>query len=225
MVPARLENPGVRIVVTAPGEGEVVGDRPGRRVEILADDAAVNATFSRFASGMEGASLHVHHAHTDGFYVLEGELTVRLGLADEQLTVPAGAFAYVPPDVVHGFRNASGAEEAHLNFHVPGSDFANYLRDGRAYDQHEPPADGGRPISLARVCFVDELEAGVDIGGLRVRVEHGASDPRRGSRAYFALADLAVTADEEEAFAPRGSWVQVAGDHAVDGAAYLTVES
>lgn len=209
------------IRVVAPGLGELIGDRPGRRVEILSDRPALNVTLSRFGPGQEGADLHVHHEHTDCFYVLDGELTVRLG--DGAVAVPAGSFAYVPPDVVHGFRNASAAAESHLNVHAPGADFANYLRDGRAYDQHEPPADGGRPASDARVCSASELAAGVDIGVLRVTLEHGASAPRRGPAAYFALADLAVTADEEEAFAPRGSWVEVDGDHAVDGASYLTL--
>ena len=134
------------------------GDRRSadRRVEILSDDETLNATWSRFGSQREGADLHVHRHHTDCFYVLEGELTVRLGLEGEPLGVPAGTLARVPPLVVHGFRNGADAEVRYLNFHAPGQRFAEYLRamrDGRSftYDQHPPPEDGGRPASEAVV--------------------------------------------------------------------------
>ena len=72
----------------------------------------LHATLSRFGPGRDGADLHVHTEHSDLFYVLEGELTVRLGVEDEQVTVPAGALARVPPNVVHGFRNASDGRDA-----------------------------------------------------------------------------------------------------------------
>ena len=128
---------------------EVIGDSPERRVEILLDDEALNMTWSRFAPGREGADLHVHHHHHDLFYVLAGELTVRLGIEDATVTVGPGLVAHVPPNGVHGFRNAGTEELRYLNFHAPGMRFADYLRamrDGRSfsYDQHDPPADGGR---------------------------------------------------------------------------------
>jgi mannose-6-phosphate isomerase-like protein (cupin superfamily) len=192
-----------------PGEGEVVGNSPTRRVEILSDDDPVHVTVSRYGPGQEGADLHVHHRHSDFFYVLEGELTVRLGLEDSQLTVPAGSLARVPPDVVHGFRNASGAALRFLNFHAPGCDFATYmrgLRDGVkvVYDQHDPPADGGRPISEAEVANGDVL---TEIDGLRITrvpvdgVLHG---PAVG---YVLEGDAA------------GSWVELADgeEFALDG--------
>ena len=145
-----------QIRIVPPGGGEIIGDSPQRRVEILSDADPLHATISRFGPGLDGADLHVHTRHSDLFYVLEGELTVRLGVEDEQVVVPAGALARVPPNVVHGFRNASEADMRYLNFHAPGCDFANYmrsLRDGRklVYDQYDPPADGGRPISEAVV--------------------------------------------------------------------------
>src|SRR3954447_5392703 len=106
--------------VIPPGGGEVIGDSAERRVEILCDDDALHATVSRFAAGREGADLHIHRRHTDVFYVLEGELTVRLGVEDEPLGVPAGTLALVLPLVVHGFRNASDADVRYLNLHAPG---------------------------------------------------------------------------------------------------------
>ena len=99
----------------------------------------------------QGADLHVHYHHTDFFYVLEGELTVRLGAEDRQVAVSAGSLAWVPPEVVHGFRNASDADMRYLNFHAPGCRFADYmrsLRDGEPLvlrPQDLPPTAGARP--------------------------------------------------------------------------------
>jgi quercetin dioxygenase-like cupin family protein len=142
------------LIVIPPGGGEVIGDSPERRVEILADHDGLHATWTRFAAGRAGADLHVHRRHTDLFFVLDGELTLRLGHDGAEATVPAGTLAHVPPLVVHGFRNGSERPMRYLNFHAPGQGFADYmraLRDGREliYDQEPPPDDGVRPSSEA----------------------------------------------------------------------------
>jgi mannose-6-phosphate isomerase-like protein (cupin superfamily) len=154
-------------ILVPPGGGEIVGGSPERRVEILSDHEAVHSTWTRFAPGREGADLHVHHNHSDLFYVLEGDLTVRLEIDDSSVVVPAGTRGRVPPFVVHGFRNASDPDYRFLNFHAPGSGFADFLRalrDGRSlsYDQHPPPPDGGRSPADAVVGsdgFVTTYEA------------------------------------------------------------------
>jgi quercetin dioxygenase-like cupin family protein len=219
------------VVLIPPGDGEVIGDSADRRVEILSDDETLNATSSRFGPHREGADLHVHRHHTDCFYVLDGELTVRLGLEDDVVTVPAGTLARVPPHVVHGFRNASDAEVRYLNLHAPGQRFADYLRatrDGRSfsYDQYEPPEDGGRPASEAVVGGTEhvaerpglhvELLADVDELGLSEnRCEPAAeTDPRHVHRRhveslYILDGELTVTLDEGELTATMGTWVQI----------------
>src|SRR4051794_20895857 len=127
--------------VIPPGGGEVVGDSPDRRVEILSDHQSLHATWSRFGPGRDGADLHIHRRHTDLFYVLEGELTLRLDREGRTVAVPAGTLVRTPPLIVHGFRNAGDAEVRYLNLHAPGQGFAGFLRDGRAesYDQEPPP--------------------------------------------------------------------------------------
>jgi len=220
-------------IVIPPGGGEIIGDAPDRRVEILCDHDGLHATWSRFAAGRDGADLHVHHQHTDLFYVLDGELTVRLGVEGEAVAVPAGTLARVPPDVVHGFRNASDADERHLNFHAPGRQFANFmraLRDGRpppaSYDQHAPPPDGGRPTTEAIVGGPEILsdEAGVrvtlhaDIAAIRVAevwcdpgaaaLATRAGDERVGSL-YVLAGELALTVGDRGLRAQAGSWVQL----------------
>jgi mannose-6-phosphate isomerase-like protein (cupin superfamily) len=216
-----------RVRVVAPGAGEVVGDRPGRRVEILSDRDPVHVTLSRFGPGMEGADLHVHQRHSDLFYVLEGELTVRLGVEDQQVVVPAGSLARVPPMVVHGFRNASERDFRYLNLHAPGSGFADYmraLRDGRklTYDQHDPPAEDARPISDAVVesgkPIGDGVELLTDIEAIRATRLHGSTERRAYDRlvSYFVLeGELAL----DDLRAPAGSWIEVPPglEHAVEG--------
>jgi hypothetical protein len=71
---------------------------------------------------------------------------------------------------VHGFRNAADEELRYLNLHAPGAAYADYLRGvNPAFDQHEPPADGGRPLTDALVVppgtrgvLVDRPEIRID---------------------------------------------------------------
>jgi mannose-6-phosphate isomerase-like protein (cupin superfamily) len=146
--------------------GEVIADTADRRVEILCETDAVHATRTRLGPRRAGTDPHVHHRHSDVFYVLEGELTLRLGSGDGdgdgdgELTVTPGTLAVVPPLVVHGYRNASDADVVFLNVHAPGSGFAAYLRalrDGgpHAFDQHPPPPGGGRPATDATVVRLE----------------------------------------------------------------------
>ncbi|HWB56850.1 MAG TPA: cupin domain-containing protein [Gaiellaceae bacterium] len=218
-------------VLVPPGGGEVVGDSLDRRVEILSDHETLNATWSRFGPHREGADLHVHREHTDLFYVLAGELTVRLGLVDDAVVVPAGTLVRVPPLVVHGFRNGSDAEVRYLNFHAPGRRFADFLRaarDGRsfAYDQHPPPPVGGRPVtevaiggSLATtesdgrlVTLLADVE---EIAVAETSWASGSASPAPHARQehvvslYVLEGELTLVAGGGERRAEAGTWVQV----------------
>jgi mannose-6-phosphate isomerase-like protein (cupin superfamily) len=215
----------------APGGGEIIGDSADRRVEILSEDDSLHATWARFGPGRDGADLHVHRHHSDLFYVLDGELTVRLGPDGDEVTVPAGSVARVPPLVVHGFRNASDADIRYLNFHVPGCGFADYmrgLRDKRpvAFDQHDPPADGGREPSEAQITDRAELEA-ISV------VERTDSAPahvhgRAVESLYVLEGAIDITVRDRELRAEAGTWVQVPPgfEHAVvaDGR-YLSIHT
>lgn len=209
----------------------MIGDSADRRVEILSDADELNATWSRFGPGREGADLHVHRSHTDLFYVLGGELTVWLGPAGEPRVAPAGMLVLAPPLVVHGFRNGSDAELRYLNFHAPGRSFTDYLRamrDGRpfAYDQEEPPADGGRAPEEAilgtgelvadrpglRVALLADVD---EIGICEVTSDPGGSSPpahvhRRHSESFYVLAgEIALVVGDQELVAGPGAWAHV----------------
>jgi quercetin dioxygenase-like cupin family protein len=219
------------MLLIAPREGEVVGDSPDRRVEILSEVDPLHATWSRFGPGREGADLHVHRRHTDLFYVLEGELTVRLGVEDQPVGVSAGTLVRVPPMVVHGFRNASGGELRYLNLHAPGMGFADYLR-GRlpSYDQEPPPAEGVRPASEATIGRGQEVDTGVtlltDVEAIAIaEVEGPRESPPHVHRhhvesLYVLEGTLAFTVAGSELSAEPGSWVQIppGAAHALAGA-------
>jgi mannose-6-phosphate isomerase-like protein (cupin superfamily) len=47
------------------------------------------------------APFHIHHRETEGFYVLEGELTFHLG--EREIPAKSGTFAMIPPGTRHAF--------------------------------------------------------------------------------------------------------------------------
>lgn len=131
----------------AAGEGETI--RTGFEIKVARPELVMTETV--LGAGKMGTEPHVHHHHADAFYVLEGELCVSLGADERSLGV--GDFVLIPPDVAHGFRNAGEADVRYLNIHAPGAGFDEYVRGrlGAAFDQHDPPAGGGRPASEAIV--------------------------------------------------------------------------
>ncbi len=53
-----------------------------------------------------GPPPHVHSREEEGFYVLEGEITLTIG--DQRLVASAGVFANMPVGTPHSFKNESG---------------------------------------------------------------------------------------------------------------------
>ena len=157
-------------LLLVPGEGEVVGDVPDRRVEILCDRDELVVTWTRFGPHRDGASPHIHRTHCDLFFVLAGELTFFVGPEAEERVLPAGTLAFAPPLLVHGFRNAGDGELRYLNFHAPSAGFADYLRGRNPdFDQWDPPEDGGLPVTEAIV--VPPGTGGVLIDRDEIRIE------------------------------------------------------
>jgi quercetin dioxygenase-like cupin family protein len=148
----------------SPGEGETISDREERNVLILLDEPQLVMTWTRYEAGERGPDPHVHRQHSDGFYIVEGEIEFVLGPGAEHVVrAPAGAVVIAPPNVVHTFANESDARAVYLNFHAPNGGFADFLRamrDDREFewDSWGPPADGGRPVSDAVICLLGEGE-------------------------------------------------------------------
>ncbi len=52
-----------------------------------------------------GPPPHIHSREEEGFYVLEGEITIQVG--DERIVAKAGTFANMPVGSLHSFKNES----------------------------------------------------------------------------------------------------------------------
>jgi mannose-6-phosphate isomerase-like protein (cupin superfamily) len=166
--------------------GELITDRPERRVSILAARPGLTATLSDYAAGQEGPGLHVHREHTDAFCVLAGELTFTVGPAHDEVRLGPGGFVAVPAGVVHTFANRGTAPARWLNLHAPDAGFAAYMRGARdgvrvAWDSFDAPADGGAPVSGVTVAHPAGGDA-VELPGLAVAVA-----PAAGGRAHRAV--------------------------------------
>ena len=75
-------------------------------------------------AGSPGPPLHIHPGHGEGFYVLEGEVTFRVG---DQVTIAGpGSFAFAPSDLAHTFANR-GDKDARLLVLCSPAGFERYF--------------------------------------------------------------------------------------------------
>src|SRR5262247_596593 len=137
-------------VLLAAEDGEAVVERPRGVVRVLFEHELLDASYARSEAGERGAGPHIHVEHVDAFYVLEGELTFRVGPELDAVRAGAGTFVMVPPHLVHGFDNDGDATARWLNFHAPSTGFLAWMRgDRESFDMVPPPSDGGRPVTDA----------------------------------------------------------------------------
>lgn len=85
--------------------------------------------------------LHVHHRHDEAFFVLEGELEVRV--ADRTAVLSEGSFVRLPMGVPHAWRNASAAASRFVCIFAPG-DHVGVLADLAALDDADGDPDPER---------------------------------------------------------------------------------
>lgn len=136
-------------VILMPGEGEAMPAGNGM-VVLKAVKATTGGAFGMsectIGPGFPGPPPHIHRETYDTFYVLEGELTLRVG--SEYVTAPAGTYAAVPPGVVHTFSNPGDADVRFLNINAPAW-FEDYLRDLSAALKPGVPPD---PAEIGRIA-------------------------------------------------------------------------
>ncbi|MEZ5294454.1 MAG: cupin domain-containing protein [Vicinamibacterales bacterium] len=121
----------MRAVVVPPGEGrDIAVGSAGTGVTVKASASETGGLCTvwegRVPPGAVGAGPHYHRERDELFYVLDGELELRLG--DAERTVRRGTFAFVPRGIVHGFRNASRADATMLVVHHPAG-FDRFLEE------------------------------------------------------------------------------------------------
>src|SRR5262252_619706 len=94
-------------VIRNPGEGRtvaVVGD-VYRFLATGEDTNGKYALWEALVTPGGGPPPHVHSREEEGFYVLEGEITLFVGDGDQRLVASAGMFANMPVGTLHSFKN------------------------------------------------------------------------------------------------------------------------
>ena len=112
-------------IFVGPDEGKSLPNPVGGRVVVKIRDEHTAGAYSMYENtipaGSPGPRPHIHRHHEEAFYVLEGELTVRVGT--RTISAPAGSFVRGgatgcrPPALEPGDAAEQGA--AHL---FPGRD-------------------------------------------------------------------------------------------------------
>jgi thiamine-phosphate pyrophosphorylase len=207
-----------------PGGAIVTG--PGERIRGLLPQ--VDVLESTLEPGATGARPHVHHAHTDVFYVLEGELEFRLG--DETVRVPAGSCVGAPERLVHGFRNPGDVPARFLNIHAPGV-FARGSLAGEQPEYYDTfsnapsddtpptrpvgngPGDGDRLTKEHRLALVKAVLPELDVLDYFVGPEYDGAGKhvhlRHADCFYVLEGELELRVDDEVVRAGPGTSVVV----------------
>ncbi len=77
-------------------------------------------------TGFSGPPPHLHSEMDHLFYVLEGEVWVKVG--GEEATLSPGDIAFMPRGVAHSFGNGGATDARLLEFNVPGG-FDRYYEE------------------------------------------------------------------------------------------------
>jgi quercetin dioxygenase-like cupin family protein len=95
------------------------------------------------APGSPGPPLHVHPGLDEGWYVLDGELTFRVG--GDQFEGGPGAFAFAPRGTPHTLANLGTTEARMLIVSTPAGLERLLLRLAATQAGAEPPPDADGP--------------------------------------------------------------------------------
>jgi mannose-6-phosphate isomerase-like protein (cupin superfamily) len=163
-------------------EGETISDRAERNVMILRATEDLTVTWSRYSTGERGPDLHVHHRHTDAFYILTGSMRYELGPHGERVVdAPAGTLVVAPALVGHSFYNVEADDVTWLNIHAPDAGFARFLRSGEAFDSDDLPLpDGSRGLGAELATVVRGEAFNFDGAGFAFSADGFRADIRAG---------------------------------------------
>jgi mannose-6-phosphate isomerase-like protein (cupin superfamily) len=110
-------------VIVLPGEGKSLLSPSGLPQHLKAGESDTGGAYSLWESVIppgDGPWPHIHHNHEEAFYLLEGELEMRLG--EGTMTATAGTFVLVPRGTLHTFRNLTTTPARMLTIMSPPMD-------------------------------------------------------------------------------------------------------
>jgi mannose-6-phosphate isomerase-like protein (cupin superfamily) len=120
------------------------------QVRAGADDTGGRYTLVDVRMPAHAASpLHVHHREDEGFFVLEGSVTVHVG--DRSATLAAGDHAFGPREIPHRFE--VGPDGAHMLWVLTPGGFEALVEEAsvRAAAPTLPPADVLPPADIDEI--------------------------------------------------------------------------
>jgi mannose-6-phosphate isomerase-like protein (cupin superfamily) len=104
-------------IILRPGDGRSI-EYAGSPVRVMLENADLALIETSIPAGFAGPPPHRHHDFDEGFFVLDGELTFRVG--DRSVSGGPGTFALAPRGVTHTFANPGAAPARVLGFWTPG---------------------------------------------------------------------------------------------------------
>jgi mannose-6-phosphate isomerase-like protein (cupin superfamily) len=110
----------VQAVIRAPGEGQRIAGPWGRSYLLRARGGETLGAYSLVeitSPAGSGWSTHHTHAPAEAWYVLDGQLTFRLGT--ERFEANVGAFVFAPGGLPHSTINSGSAAARYLVFFSP----------------------------------------------------------------------------------------------------------
>ena len=133
------------------GEGRSINMGP-IRLAVLEDGSSTRGTMAiaefTFPSHSPSPFPHIHHAHEEGFYVLEGELEFKVNGAT--ISAGAGSFVMVPIGVPHTFSNPSDHPARFLNTFTPPQYIHYFEEMSELVSKSGPPTPGQGRAIMAR---------------------------------------------------------------------------
>ena len=150
-----------------PGEGRAVWSLGGR-FTIKADGTASEGRFSLIEATAWRSTeppTHVHQREDEAWYVLDGQMTFRVG--DEEFVATAGSFAFAPRGLPHAF--TVDVEPTKVLVLASPAGFEHFALDlGIEAVGDDPPGDLPMPSPEA-IAAVSE-RYGIDVVGPPIRV-------------------------------------------------------
>ena len=110
-------------IIVLPGEGAELFSPSGLPQHLKAGAADTGGAYSLWESVIppgEGPTMHVHPDNEEAFYLLEGELILRVG--DREQAISPGTFALVPRGTRHAFTNPAPTAARMLTLMSPPMD-------------------------------------------------------------------------------------------------------
>ncbi len=118
--------------VVALDEVSVLNFPGGEQISIPLSREDTGGAFTLFRGTMPpnaGSSLHVHRFEDEVIYILQGEITIKVG--DDSYTAKAGTVALLPKGIPHAHHNHSD-QEAHIFVIATPSGFEGFITESFA---------------------------------------------------------------------------------------------